>query len=238
MADTALRVTRGEGPPQLFIYDEIGPGWLGLIDDVAVLDALDDIGETEEIVVRLNSPGGDVFIGNSIANAFRRFDARIVMEIDSLAASIASVIAMSGDDIRIADNAMMMVHESWTFALGNKRELADVVGRLGKVDGLILDAYVNRTGQPRADLEKLIEAETWMTAQEAIDLGFADKLISSTDTAAAIPEHLKFRNIPDRLAAAVYRRKFMKRRGRGFPDRDSQSYPNIADVLQRRQERT
>jgi ATP-dependent Clp protease, protease subunit len=189
------------GNPEIYIYDEIGPGYWGLIDAIAIVDALKQIGDVAEIDVRLNSPGGDVFEASAIFNHLRENKAKINIKVDGLAASAASVIAMVGDKIEIAQNAMIMIHEAWTIAWGNKSELLKTADLLTKIDGNLINTYVERTGNTEADVKAWVEAETWFTAKEAVEKGFADSITGSTveDSAIVVPKG-RYRNCPAKVA--------------------------------------
>lgn len=128
---------------------------------------------TGDITVRINSPGGDVFAGVSIYNALVEHEGKVTVKVDALAASAASFVAMAGEEIIMLPGSMMMIHNPWTFAMGNKDELAKVVEMLEKTGESIASIYVARTGKSEEEIAELLSSETWMTAQEAVDLGFA-----------------------------------------------------------------
>lgn len=173
---------------EISIYSEIGPDWAGMVSDRAVLSALEQLGGVKKISVRLNSPGGDAFMGVSIMNALRRHDAKITVHVDALAASAASIIAMGADRIVMHEGSMMMIHRAWTFAMGNSEDLAKVSETLAKVDQNLVDIYHRKSGLDKAKVKQLVDAETWMGAQEAVDLGFADEAdLISTGAQAKIP---------------------------------------------------
>lgn len=186
-------------PAEIFVYDEIGPDWLGMVSAKYVLDGLAKA-KGEPVVVRVNSPGGDVFEGQAIYNALRRHGAKITIEIDALAASAASFIAMAGDEVRIAENAMMMIHNAWTFTAGDKARHLAVVDLLDKIDGTIVDTYLARSGDKatREDLVAKMDAETWLTAKEAVALGLADSIGQPLNVAACLKEG-RYRNAPAAL---------------------------------------
>lgn len=170
-----LAADDGADESEVFIYGDIGGWWGGVTaeqfaKDIAALDV-------ETINVRLNSPGGLVFDGVAIYNALVTHKARVVINIDGIAASIASVIAMAGDEIRIAEGAHVMIHKPWSFAMGDAavmRKEADVLDKLE--DGLI-DIYAARTDQKRSQLQDWMAAETWFRGQQAVDEGFADTMV-------------------------------------------------------------
>lgn len=163
---------------EIWLYDEIGGGgWFNEgISAKKFADDLNAMGKLNTITVRINSPGGDVFDGIAIYNILKQNSARVIVNIDGLAASIASVIAMAGDEIHMADNALMMIHEAWTMGMGNAGDFREIADRLDKVNGSILGTYQKKTGKDQQELADMMAAETWMNAQEALDMGFVDNV--------------------------------------------------------------
>lgn len=150
---------------------------LSFLDDTisakAVKDSLDNV--KEDIVIRLNSGGGDVFEGIEIYNYLKSLPNHITIEVTALAASAASLVAMAGDKIIIRTGANMMVHEASTMAFGNKSDIQKTLNALTAIDTSIVDIYHDRTGLDRDEIVNLITNETWLTADEAINKGFADE---------------------------------------------------------------
>lgn len=128
------------------------------------------------IHLRINSPGGDVFAARAIEQAVREHSAHIIVHVDGLAASAASFIAMAGDEVRIADGGMFMIHKAWTLGFGNADDFMDMAALLEKIDGTLADTYAKKTGKERAELLAMMAAETWLTGAEAVEAGFADRL--------------------------------------------------------------
>lgn len=164
----------------IYIYDPIAKdSYWGedVVSAKAIILALDSIANAPKITIRINSPGGDVFEGDAIYNAIRRkaMTSRIHVAIDGVAASAAAFVAMAGDEIEIAENAFLMIHESWTYAMGNKRDIGKSVELLAKVDETIAKMMATRSGQKLEDVTAWLEAETWFTADEAVEKKFADK---------------------------------------------------------------
>jgi ATP-dependent Clp protease, protease subunit len=162
-------------PVELYLYDQIGPDWAGMVSAPMVVRALKEAAD-RPVRVRINSPGGDVFEGQAIYNALLRHGPGVDVEIDSLAASAASLIAMAGKTIRIAENARVMIHRAWTMVAGNVADLLAAVDLLKGIDTTMADTYAARTKQTREQVQAWLDAETWMTAQEAVDRGFADEI--------------------------------------------------------------
>jgi ATP-dependent Clp protease, protease subunit len=188
---------------EIWIYEEIGAGWFGGLSAKQFADDIKALGKLDTITVRINSPGGDVFDGVAIYNILKQNPARVVVNIDGLAASIASVIAMAGDEITMAENAMMMIHEAWTMAVGNAGDFRETADRLEKVNGVIRDTYARQTGDkaPPETIAELMTAETWMTAQEAMDYGLVHSLSDSMDMAA----HFDLEKFPFKMKSPAAR---------------------------------
>lgn len=136
------------------------------------------------VTVRINSPGGDVSAGVSIYNMLNEHDGEVTVKVDGMAASIASLIAMAGDKIIMLPGAMMMVHLPWTFAAGNSEDMSQVVEMLEKTGESMVPIYAARTGLSEDRINELLKAETWMTAQDAVDLGFADEAVEAKTSLA------------------------------------------------------
>jgi ATP-dependent protease ClpP protease subunit len=158
---------------ELFLYDEIG-GWGTLAEDfIAELKAV----TSPKLRVRVSSPGGSVFEGVAVANALRAHSAEVTVQVDSIAASIASVIAMAGDRVVMQPQAMLMVHDASGLCMGNAQDMADMAALLDKISGNIADAYVAKAGGDRDDWRQVMKAETWFTAEEAVAAGLADEVL-------------------------------------------------------------
>jgi ATP-dependent protease ClpP protease subunit len=184
----------------LEIYDVIGATWDGAgVEARKVRDVLRGF-KGSMINVRINSPGGDVFDGVAIYNDLVDHAARKVVAITGLAASAASVIAMAGDEIRMADSAFMMIHRAWALGIGNADDMTKLAKVLGKIDGALAGVYAARTGLDAADLLEMMSEETWLDAGDAIDAGFADGALADADVSASAKFDLSvFANAPAAL---------------------------------------
>ena len=129
---------------------------------------------TGDITVRINSPGGDVFAGVAIYNMLTEYNGKVVVKVDGLAASIASVIAMAGDEIQMLPGTSMMIHRAWSIAMGDDKEMQKVAAMLAQISENIANIYTERTGLPLEKVNELMDAETWMNPADAVELGFAD----------------------------------------------------------------
>jgi ATP-dependent protease ClpP protease subunit len=168
-----FRITnQAEGLAEVYIYDEIGYFGTTASDFVGQLNAL----KVEAIDLHLNSPGGEVFDGIAIYESLKRHPARVTVHVDSLAASIASVIAMSGDEIVMARSASMMIHDGHALCVGNAADMRETADLLDRVSDTIAGVYAERTGKEAARYRELMRAETWYSAEEAVAEGLADRV--------------------------------------------------------------
>ena len=163
---------------ECWIYDEIGYFGLTASDFIQEFNEID----RDRITVHINSPGGEIFDGVAIYEAMRQHPAEITTKIDSLAASIASVIAMGGDHRMVARNAQMMIHDGHTVAIGNAKDLREQADLLDRMSDNIADIYSDRCGGTKKKWRDLMLAETWYSAREAVDAGLADE-VSGTSSA-------------------------------------------------------
>ena len=130
-----------------------------------------------DITVWINSPGGDCVAAAQIYNMLREYDGAVTVKIDGIAASAASVIAMAGDKVLMSPVSMMMIHNPMTIAFGDSGEMQRAIDMLASVKDSIINAYEVKTGLSRVKLAHLMDAETWMDANKAVELGFADEVI-------------------------------------------------------------
>lgn len=187
-----------EKEPTRYIYDEIG--WFG-VEAGAFAKDLAEI-KADTIHIRINSPGGNVFDGTAIANAIKASKAKIIIHIDGIAASISSIIALAGDEVYMADNAFFMFHEAWSITIGNADNLRDEADLLDKIDGALANTYVQKTGKGEKEIKKLMRAETWLTAEEALEMGMIDKIETNEKdekAKATLFDLSVFANVPDQL---------------------------------------
>ena len=187
---------------EILIYDEIGPEAYGLLGGMWMAEQLSALGPGD-VTVRINSPGGSGDHGLAMYNALLRHDGKITIAIDALAASAASIVAMAGDTIEIAQAAFVMIHNSWSFAMGNADQLRATADTLDKFDGLQIGMFAARTKQTPDQIKQWLDAETCMIAEEAVARGFADKIGQSFNGVAASIAHYRFRHVPAALVARV-----------------------------------
>jgi len=189
---------------EVWIYGDIGESWDGesvaaksFVKDFAAIDA-------DDITVRINSYGGSVTDGLAIHNAIKRHPANVTIEIDGAAFSIASLIAMAGDDVRMADNALMMVHAPWGFAMGNAAELRDTADTLDKYASAMSSAYIAKSGKPADDILALLQdgKDHWFTAAEALAEGFVNSVSDALPVAASLDRQFDLSRYPRFQASA------------------------------------
>src|SRR5690606_295616 len=184
----ALTSEMGGAAGEVYIYGYIvGTKWFD--DEVApkaLKDEIDALGDIETLYVRINSPGGSVFAGNAIYNILRRVDAEVIVTIDGLAASAASIIAMAGDKVIMAQNAQFMIHDPWTFAVGNSKELRKAADGLDTIQKGSVAVYKEKTGLSEDEIKDMLADDTWMDAEEAKAKGFVDEIDGSIEVAASL----------------------------------------------------
>lgn len=167
------------------ILDPIGSdGWSEGVTARRIAGALRAIGE-RPVTVSINSPGGDFFEGLAIYNLLREHPAEVTVKVVGLAASAASVIAMAGDQIRIARAGFLMIHNCWVVAAGNRHQFREVADWLEPFDAAAVDVYAARSGLPAKEIAAMLDAETFIGGQAAVDKGLADALLTSDEIAQA-----------------------------------------------------
>ena len=177
---------------EILIYDIIGEDFLGegvtakgIVQELAALPQ-----SVDTILLRINSPGGDVFDGIAIMNALLQQNRTVKVQVDGLCASIASVIAMAGSTITMAATAQLMIHNPWTLSMGDASDLRKTADLLDKVrDASMLPAYA-RSGKTPAAIKAIMDAETWYSADEAKQAGWADQVLDMPARTAAA--HTKY----------------------------------------------
>ena len=163
--------------PSISIYEQIGASWDGSGMTAARMSGiLRGIG-ARDVVVNLNSPGGDFFEGVAIYNLLRQHKAKVTVQVMGLAASAASVIAMAGDEILMGDGAFLMVHNAWAVAVGNRHDMLAASEQLAPFDAAMADVYAARSGMSVKKVVAMMDAETWIGSTQAVKDGFATGMI-------------------------------------------------------------
>jgi len=194
-----------EGSAEILIYGNIGEDlWSEGTGAKQFAEDLKKCGKVKNLFIRINSPGGSVFEGLAIYNTLDRHTSQKTVYIDGLAASIASVIAMAGDTVVMPKNAIMMIHDPFGMVLGDADDMRKMAEGLDKIkEGLIL-AYQKKSKMSSQGIAKLMTNETWMTANEAVEWGFADEVTESVKMAAHF-DLSKFKNVPKNIFAKTER---------------------------------
>lgn len=181
---------------EVLLYEDIG-GFFGITADMFIKEIKQLDAST--INLRINSNGGNVFDGIAIYNYLKSAKQRVEVDIDGVAASIASIIAMSGDEIRMAENGWMMIHDPWIVTGGTSEELRKTADTMDGIRQSLLDTYVSRTGGDAEQISNMMREETWLNAKDAAELGFVDQTVESMAVAAHVHKDW-FKNIPEPLA--------------------------------------
>ncbi len=195
----------GEKTGELTLYGEISNySWWG--DEVTPKQFKDDLnalGDIDTLNVFINSPGGDVFAGQAIYSILRRCDAQVKVYVDGLAASIASLIAMAGDKVIMPKNAMMMIHSPWTVAVGNAQEFRKIADDMDKIRDSMVTAYESRSALTKEEILEMLDAETWLSAEDCFEYGFADEIEDEKQVAACLDKEVlgRYKNTPEGLLA-------------------------------------
>ena len=162
---------------EIDIFGPIGDSWFE--DSVTLKGFREEMKKlpenTKNITVNINSPGGDVFTGIAIYNLLKQHPAKITVKVQALAASIASIIALAGDEVEMAEGSLFMIHLPMTFGFGNRKEFDSTIDRLLDVEEQLISIYVKKTKKTRAEIKSMLEKETWLDSAEAVEQGFADK---------------------------------------------------------------
>lgn len=196
----SIRAAAG-GDGEICVYDEIG-GWG--ISARQFVDDLQALGAVKSLTVRINSPGGSFFDGVAIYNALARHPAHKTVWVDGFAASAASVVAMAGDEIVMPENTMMVIHEPRGAGAGTAADMRVIAEALDRACRSIVSIYAAKTERSAADVEALLATETWMSAQEAFDLGFADRIEPAVAIAARFDaQKFRVKHLPAAVAALL-----------------------------------
>lgn len=195
----SIEAKADENAAEINIFDAIGNTWDG--EGVTAKKFIADLKPLngKALTVFINSPGGSVMDGLAIYNALKAHQGGVTVKVLGWAASAASFIAMAGDKIVMPENTFMMVHNPLSWAYGNASDFREVADTLDKIGGSIVNIYVARTGKSEDDVKALLDAETWMTAKEAVDKGFADEVVAEI---AAVNAAFDVSKLPENVRAA------------------------------------
>jgi len=189
------------------IFNDIGDFGITAADFAGELES---IGDVSQLDIAIQSNGGDVSHGFAIFNILNRHKARKVVTVEGLAASMASVIAMVGDEVRMPQNAMMMIHNPWGALMGEADQIKSFGEALATMQDNIADAYVARTGMDKTEILDMMARETWLSAKKAVELGFADTVENALQVSAAF-DLGKFHHVPKKFADSNRRNATMSK---------------------------
>lgn len=193
--------------PEIYIYDVVGYPYTDVGQLLREMATIKD----KPILARINSPGGDVWDGVALMNGFANHPGGVTVRIESLAASIASVIAMGGRKVEAYSNALLMIHNSWVVTAGNRVELLEVADILEMVDENIMESYAKKTKLGKKELREMMAAETWLNAKAMKEKGFIDEIIQSGKPAKAAFDLSIFANLPDEFKAEAKPKEITER---------------------------
>lgn len=165
---------------EITIYGVIGDSWFE--ESISASDIDQALKEAKgDIVIRLNSPGGDAFDGIAIYNRLKQHKGKVTIYVDGWACSAASVIAMAADELVMGLGAMMMIHEAWSIVWGSKTDMRKEAQVLEELEEGIIDIYMTKAKVSREEIRQMVDEETWFSAQKAVDIGFADSVVDDRD---------------------------------------------------------
>jgi ATP-dependent Clp endopeptidase proteolytic subunit ClpP len=195
------------GEAEIWLYSEIGDDIWGDGSSTPArtfVEELAALGDVSKIALHINSPGGSVFDGQAIYTVLKNHKATITSYVDGLAASIASVIALAGERVIMAANALFMIHDPFGLAVGNSADMRKMADVLDKVGTTIAGVYEDKTGLYPDEVHAAMAAESWYSAEEALALGYVDEVAGAVDLAACAGFDLGvYRHVPEQLLAAA-----------------------------------
>ncbi len=212
-----------DGGAELSIHDEIGAYGVSAKTFIAELGKLP---KGTPLELRLNSPGGSVFDAVAIYNALKRHEGPVTVTIDGIAASAASYIAMAGDEIIMPENAFLMIHDPSGLVMGTAADMRAMAEALDKIAGALVKGYAAKSGKAEDEVAQLMAAETWFTAAEAVEAGFADSVAEPVRIAARF-DVSRFRNAPAAVVEALTKKAEPER---GAPEQEIPTSPDPAAI--------
>lgn len=190
---------------EVLIYGEIGWWENNAADFARQLKEL----QADELVIRINSGGGSLIDGIAMHNAIRGFNGKKIVKVDALAASAASIIAMAGDEVIMPKNTMLMIHNTSTYTSGGAEELVTMANVLAELDKVMANIYTSKTKQSYEVIKEMMDSETWITADKALELGFATSVVEDVALAASVENGtysvngVHFAKVPERVKSVA-----------------------------------
>ncbi len=175
-----FRIENAQDSANIYVYDVISADWG--VSAMDVIASISEAGEGKTLNIHINSPGGDVFEGRAIMAAISAYKGKTVAKIDSLCASAATSIALACDEVEMSDGAFFMIHNASGFVWGDKSAMRETADLLEKIEGAIVNDYTAKTGKEEDEIRQMMDVETWMSASEALENGFIDRISDSKAT--------------------------------------------------------
>lgn len=179
----SFRIVAGSESADVFVYGDIGGGWFDGVTAKEFADELKTV-KSQDVNVRINSFGGDVFAGLAIYNQLRSHKGAVHVHVDGIAASAASIVAMAGETITMHEGTQMMVHNPWAFVAGGAEDMRKMADRLERTTAEMVGVYSRKTGIDSETVASIMAEETWYTAEDAVAAGFATHMDESLAVAA------------------------------------------------------
>lgn len=172
-------IAKDDGSVTINVYSTIGEFGDGAGMTAKIVSSILRGANGKPVTVNINSGGGDFFEGLAIHTLLSEYEGEVTVKVVGLAASAASVVAMAGDEIKIAESAFLMIHNAWTFAMGNKNDMKEVADMLSKFDESMAGLYAKKTGKDEKEIKKMMDAETWIQGSDSVEMKFAHALLGS-----------------------------------------------------------
>ena len=202
MRTSWYKISAQEETAEISIFGDVGASWWG--DSVTLADFkkdFDAIKDRDSIKLMINSPGGDVWDGMGIYNLISSVRQKVTVEVMGLAASIASIIALSGNELIMGESSYFMIHRPWSFSMGTSDELRKDAGLLDKIEDQLVAIYEQHTAMTEDELKTAMSEETWYTADEAVEIGFAAGVADYGQMAASYDiSRYKYAHVPAEMA--------------------------------------
>lgn len=178
---TQVKSAASDDANTINIYDQIGEGWDGSGMTAKIVNSVLRKAKGDDITVNINSPGGDFFEGVTIYNMLREYEGAVNVNVIGLAASAASIIAMAADELKIAKSGFLMIHNSWGLVIGNQNDMRDAADTFAVFDESMAGVYADRSGKDLAEIKTMMDNDTWMSGEKAVEDGFADSFLKSDE---------------------------------------------------------
>lgn len=193
------------------------------------------LGDVNQINLHVNSPGGSVFEGIAIGNMLKQHKAKVTAHVDALAASIASVIVASCDEVIMPENSMLMIHNPWTLSMGNAKELRKQADDLDKIAESSVITYLSKSGEKLTEekIKQIMDEETWLSADEAYEYGLCDAVESANQMVASVSNKLfeTYQNVPDELLKPTQQYEISQEQRNEIKKRAIQNKALMGDIL-------